>query len=650
LRIDARAFKNVIKGHKLQGDRTDDAIKGMFDVDTPCKDSDFKVALVHCVPYFTGAGMMGVHIIHNVLTHIEDICVDYCYLPEPAVRKALTSNNIPLFGYGTKIPLREFDVLGLSMFFTPNVCNAVQILKYAKIPFLAEQREDERWPILVAGGVLNTAPEGLAPIFDVMFIGEGEDGAPAIVRTIRDMRKEGKKKLEILKAIAQIPGCYVPRFYENIFDPETKRYAGMKKLWEGAPDRVQFQKVDISDPKYNYTITDYNKNVARNRLYLTKDVEVTRGCVHGCRFCAPFNWYKPYRERNFQGVLDAIKSRQDMGTVRMMGLTPTDYSRYNEARDYAISLGIQYDGYSERIDQFERTWNEHRRKRSVCFALEAANPRMRRVVNKHLGSKVFWDAFKMAIREGIIRTKVMCMVGLPFETQQDVIDLHNLMDEMWKVSREIRPMSSIELSVNPFIPKPHTPFQWCEYKESPWMADFVRIYNDKFNDGSYVVWDEKLKKDVVKGWRNVKGSPAGRKLEALLDRSDRRFCVPMIKTIIKYNIYSQQDWGESNSKLWTGVKTYMQLKHGYNIDDTLRELKYDDPLPWDIIDIGTDKEYFWSEYEKARKAEETSGCNHDCHQCGIIKNMPDVAKKGVCGNRKDYFGKENLTGVVQEVE
>ena len=646
MKIDTQSFRSIIRGHKLQGDKLDEGIKGMFDVDVLCEPSDFKVCLIHTVPYFTGAGMMGVHIIHNVLAHIEGLCVDYCYLPESTVRKALKSNNIPLFGFGTKIPLREFDVLGFSMFFSPNVCNMVHIINYAQIPFLAEQRGEE-WPILIAGGVLNTAPEAIAPIFDVMFIGEGEEQVPVIMETIKKMKKEGKKKEDILKAVALIPGCYVPRFYENIFDPSTKRYAGYKKLWDGAPDKIYWQKVDISDPKYNYTIVDYKKDVARNRLYLTKDVEVTRGCVHGCRFCAPFSWYKPYRERNFEGVKEAIKARQDMGTVRMMGLTPTDYSRYNEARDYAISLGIQYDGYSERIDQFERTWDDNRRKKSVCFALECANAEMRRRVNKHLPDDVFWAAFKKAIGAGIIKTKVMCMIGLPFETQKDVIDLHNLMDEMWRVSREIRPMSAIELSVNLFLPKPHTPFQWAAHRESPWMADFVRIYNEKFNDGSYVVFDEKLGRNVVKGWRNVKGSPAGRRLEALLDRADRRFCVPMIKTILKFNIYSEQDWGESNSKLWVGVKTYMQIHYGYDIDDTLRELEFDTPFPWDIIDVGTNREFLWEEWQRSSKAHETEGCNFGCANCGVVSKYPQLNGKSVCSQKKKWFDESNPSGVLQ---
>jgi len=651
MKIDTSAFRAVIKGHKLQGDRVDDGIKGMFDVEIPCDDKDFKFALVHCVPYFTGAGMMGVHIIHNVLSKLEGVVVDYSYLPPSSIRKALKSNNIPLFGYGTKVPLREMDVVGFSLFHTPNAFNLVHILKLAQIPFLSEQRaDDERWPLIISGGVLNTAPESIAPIFDLMFIGEGEDQVPVIVNTIKDMKAKGEKKIDILKALCKVPGCYVPQFYENIIDPKTKRFAGMKKLYSEAPDKISWQKVDIGDEKYNYTIVDFNKNVARNRLYLTKDIEVTRGCVHGCRFCAPFNWYRPYRERNFEGVKQAIDSRKEMGTVRMMGLTPTDYSRYNEARDYAISLGIKYDGYSERIDQFKRTWSDERRKKSVCFALECANEKMRRVVNKHLSDEVFWEAFDLAIGAGITKTKVMCMCGLPFETRDDVLALHELMDKMFERAQKIRKGASIELSVNPFIPKPHTPFQWCAHKESPFMADFVRIYNEKFNDGSYVIWDEKLQKDVVKGWRNVKGSPIGRRCEALLDNADRRITIPLIQSAIKFNIYSEADWGESNAKIWTGIKTYVKLKHGYDIDDYLREKKFGEPLPWEHIDMGASQEWLWNEFKEAEKASETAGCNNDCSHCGLPKKNPEIAKKGVCGNRSEWFGEKNVTGVMQDAK
>jgi hypothetical protein len=339
-----------------------------------------------------------------------------------------------------------------------------------------------------------------------------------------------------------------------------------------------------------------------------------------------------------------------MGMVRMMGLTPTDYSRYNEARDYAISLGLQYDGYSERIDQFKRTWSDERRKKSVCFALECANAKMRRVVNKHLGDKVWWDAFEQAIAAGISKTKVMCMIGLPNETREDVIDLHNLMDEMWLRSRAIRPLSAIELSVNPFIPKPHTPFQWCEYKESPFMADFVRIYNEKFNDGSYVMFDEKMGRDVVKGWRNVKGSPIGRKLEALIDNSDRRVCVPLIMSAIKFNVFSEQDWGESNVKMWIGIRTYVLQNYGYDINDFLRAKDFNTHLVWEHIHTGTDKEFLWEEWIKSSKAEETASCSQACNSCGIAKNIPDVGKTAVCGQRSTMFSPDNETGILQTKE
>jgi hypothetical protein len=275
---------------------------------------------------------------------------------------------------------------------------------------------------------------------------------------------------------------------------------------------------------------------------------------------------------------------------------------------------------------------------------------MRRVVNKHLNTETFWRAFELAVRSGVVKTKVMCMMGLPHETQQDVIDLHNLMDEMWRRSRAIREMAAVELSVNPFIPKPHTPFQWCEHRESPYMADFVRIYNDKFNDGSYVVHDEKRGKDVVKGWRNVKGSPMGRRIEALMDNGDRRCCEPLIQSVLKFHIFSEQDWGESNSKVWTGVASYMKMRHGYELRDCIRAKDFDTPLVWEHIRTGVNKEWLWSEWEKAAKAEETHGCNFSCSGCGLNQFNSDIASSGVCGRRSEMFGEDNQTGILQTEE
>ena len=182
------------------------------------------------------------------------------------------------------------------------------------------------------------------------------------------------------------------------------------------------------------------------------------------------------------------------------------------------------------------------------------------------------------------------------------------------------------------------------------MADFVRIYNEKFNDGSYVVFDEKLGRNVVKGWRNVKGSPIGRKLEALLDNGDRRICLPLIMTAIKFNVYSESDWGESNAKMWTGIKSYVERMHGYNIEDYLRQKTKEDALVWEHIDVGTDKDFLWSEKQKSIKAVETPSCGEACAGCGMSKNNPNAAEKAICAMRDKWFGEFNLPSKTQTAE
>ena len=647
MKVHIKPFRTIIKPQKVN-DRVDEGIIDMFEVDEDPKPGDFKICLAAPVPYYTGAGMMGLQIVSNIIDKQGGMFSDYTYLPPPEVRRYMKKFKIPAFGYRSKLILRNFDIIGFTMFFAPNVANMIQMLKMAYIPFLAKDR-DERFPLIIGGGIMFATPEPLAPFFDVCFIGEAEEQLPMILQIIKDMKLAGKTKFETLRELAlKISGCYVPQFYEPKYDPQNKRFIGLQKKLPEVPDKIYWQKVDISNPKYNYTIANFDASVRRKRLYLTKDIEVSRGCSGSCRFCSPGYLYRPYRERNFEGIKEAILGRKDLGTVRFMGLTPTDYAHYNEAVQFAVDNGLQYDAYSERIDKYIDTRNTERIKRNVCFAIETANERLRASLNKHISDKQWEKAVRQSLQDEVRHNKLMVMCGLPNETEQDVFDFFRLFEKMMELRREIRPKSHIEISINPFTAKAHTPFQWEAHGEPSYVKKFTDEWHRKFESGHFgreVVESGKL---VVKGWMNMKSSPNSRDMESLMEMGDRRIAPCLIKAVIHFNIFSDEDWGETDGNLIKTVREYMKLDYGYDINDFFRQKKINETLPWDHIQSGVSKEFLWQEKDAAQNFRLTPTCFQECLKCGITTNLKkmtmnssEMIKNCVCCQKGSWKRKEN---------
>ena len=587
------------------------------EVNAAMKDMDaVDVTFAMCFPdvYEIGMSHLGIQILYDMFNRREDVYCDRVYSPWTDLDKIMREKDIPLFAVESQAPVKNFDFLGLTIQYEMCYTNILQILDLSKIPLLAKDRTEDD-PIVIGGGPCTYNPEPIADFFDLFYIGEGETQYYPLIDLYKEHKKSGGSRIEFLEKAAELPGMYVPSFYETEYneDGTIKRFY---KTNPHAKDRIVKELVmDMDDTYYpEKPVVPFIK-ATQDRVVL----EIQRGCIRGCRFCQAGMIYRPVRERSLEFLKERARTMlKNTGheEISLSSLSSSDYSELKELvtflieefKDQKINISLP----SLRIDAFSLDVMgkvQDIRKSSLTFAPEAGSQRLRDVINKGLTEEVILEGAGMAFEGGWNRVKLYFMLGLPTETEEDMRGIAELSDKIARRYYEIpkdqrNGKVQIVASSSFFVPKPFTPFQWAKMCTKEEYLDRARIVN-------HACREQLNHKSIKYNWHEADVTV----LEGVLARGDRRIAPVILKAYEKGCLYDA--WSETfRNDLWMEAFEECGVSIAFYNN---RERDVDEILPWDFIDTGVTKEFLKREWKNAREGKVTPNCRQRCSGCGVMR-------------------------------
>jgi len=550
--------------------------------------TEVAVALAYPNTYHVGMSNLGVHQIYSILNRRADTACERVFLPDEEDVEEYEKTGTKLFCLESKRPVREFDILAFSVSFEQDYVNVLNILRLSGIPADKHERTGDD-PLVVLGGICSFFnPEPLSDFVDVVIVGEGEEVTGEFIDAYRTSRATGRQGL--LRALGKIPGVYVPEFYEVIYH-EDGTIRERKNLESVAPDRIVKRTVKDFDKAPAATVI-LTPNTEFSDRYLS---EITRGCGRHCRFCMAGYLYLPPRNLTTETAREqAIKADDLCGKIGLVGAALSDYPDINDLCAHiegGVSVSsLRADSVSETLIERLATSGH----KTISIAPEAGSERLRRVINKGITEEDILRAADMVFRHGIPNLKLYFIIGLPTETQDDVDAIillaRTVREVQLKHARPLGRIGRVTLSVNSFVPKPFTPFQW-----EP--MDPVEGLNKKLRS---------LEKAVrtIGNMNIIHDLPKWEYLQALLSRGDRR-----VGKLIRAAQENGGDWKQAAKTTAIDTDFYVYRRRDFS-----------ERLPWDFIDIGVRKEYLINEYQRALGEKFTPPCKvGSCKTCGVCR-------------------------------
>ena len=590
---------------------------------------DVAVRFAMCFPdvYEIGMSYLGIQIIYDMLNQREDTYCERVYSPWTDLDAIMREKNIPLFALESQDPIKNFDFFGITIQYEMCYTNILQVIDLAQIPMYAKDRTWDH-PIVIGGGPCVYNPEPLADFFDIFYIGEGETVYYQLLDVYKQCRAEGLSRIEFLEKAAQIPGLYVPMFYDVTYN-EDGTLSTFSPNNANAKEKIEKQVVaDLSNTYYpKAPIVPFIK-VTQDRVVL----EIQRGCIRGCRFCQAGMVYRPNRERNIEFLKEAAISMLEATgheEISLSSLSSSDYSDLEELVNFLIEecnkKKINISLPSLRIDAFSldvMSKVQDVKKSSLTFAPEAGTQRMRNVINKGLTEENIFDGASQAFNGGWNRVKLYFMLGLPLETEDDIEGIATLSNDIaalfYKIPKSERPGNGrvdVVTSTSFFVPKPFTPFQWVGQNTNQQFLDKQRFLNRKIKD-------QINHKSIRYNWHDVELT----QLEGVLARGDRRLAPVLLDAYRSGCLYDS--WSENfKYDLWMAAFEKNEMDPDFY---NLRERDLDELLPWDFIDAGVTKAFLKREWERAKAGVVTPNCRQGCSGCGS-----KVYGGGVCYEDKN---------------
>ncbi len=606
--------KEKIEKHLLSVQKPSRYIGG--EVGSIIKDkSKIDVRFAFCFPdtYDIGMSHLGMKILYSLTNERENYWCERCFAPSEDFEAIMRENDIPLYALESLDPIKDFDFIGFTMQYELSYTNVLNMLDLAGIPIFASERGDELGQIVIAGGPCVCNPEPLADFFDIFVLGEGEEVNLEVIDLYWEMKQQGASRLEYLRRAAQIEGVYVPQFYHFTY----KEDGAISKVEasDGAPEIVHKRIIRDFDKVY------YPENFVVPFTEIVHDrvsVEVLRGCIRGCRFCQAGFIYRPFREKHTDTICRETKclcENTGYDEVSLASLSTSDHSEIDpmltQLIDYTAKEKINLSLPSLRVDNFSESLLEKIkkvRKSGLTFAAEGGTQRLRDVINKNVTEEEIMNTCTIAFKGGYSAVKLYFMMGLPTETDEDIVGIAELaqriVDLFYSIEDRPKGRGGVQVSVScaTFVPKPFTPFQF-EPQDTREMIEHK----------------QKLLLDSVKT-KKIKVSyhdPNVSQLEVILAKGDRRLCKAIYtawKKGCKFDSWEEhyhfEKWLEAFADCGIDPSFYAN-----------RRFEYDEILPWDHLDYFVSKQFLIRENQTAHQSKTTPNCRQRCSGCGVNKKV-----------------------------